>query len=442
MEALEREMIAVFSHPGFQRLWGAAEQKWLTHGRFAGQVQIEKLTVEESQKVSGLIGALFLPEERATIRLSILEKKLLDSRWEVSLETLLPLVTGRPLVSKKQRRLLKGSAWDSFCQQVLAGCRREESKLWWEGVWAGKAIGSRAVRSSFEEDRVCALSCAQLTVRAFDELPCWKGATERLPVWANRLSGDPHAFDADQLAGRWLYQALCSMWLLPAESASEWKREVWLEAGILLDEVLSFVTAVGLQTVREDPWRAFFSTAYEARMPMLLPLVFFQEKVGWNVSGRLFVVENPAVFQHLLDCWPEGRELPALVCTSGQPSVAALRLFDAVWRLGNEIWYSGDFDWKGIEMACSLQKRYGEQFVAWRMGFVEYESVELGVPFEQEQLEVLAQMGVPWDEQLIAALLRRRMKVFQESLVSLLLDDLLKWAYGESCGNRRSGELN
>ncbi|MBL0389479.1 TIGR02679 family protein [Tumebacillus sp. ITR2] len=425
MEDQMREMVTLFSHPGFQRLVEAAERKWVSLGRFSGQVQVPNLTDVESQKISGLLGTFFPPEATATIKLSALENKLLSSRWAVGLETLVPLVTGRPLISKKQRQGMKASSWDEFCESVHRSCKREESAAWWNGIWKGSAAGSRAVRNSFDENREGTASWVSLCVRALDELPCWLGITERLPVFANRLSGDPHAFDADRIVGRWLYQALCTILELDAESAAEWKREVWQEAGVLLDEVSSFVTAVGLRTIPGDAWEAFFSKAIAVRMPLLLPLAFFQKKVGWEIRDRVFVVENPAVFETILDRWPDGRELPVLVCTSGQPSVAALRLLDALWVQGAEIWYSGDFDSKGIEMACSLQKRYGDQFVAWRMGSAEYLSVERGVAIEMEYMAAHLQMKVPWDDQLAEAMRARREKVFQESLVSLLLADLV-----------------
>jgi uncharacterized protein (TIGR02679 family) len=420
-----QKMKEQFAHPGYRRLFEAAERKWESLERFAGQVQLPNVTDEESRKISGLLGQRVHPGETAIINLATLEKKLLHTRWAVGLEVLVPLVTERPLVSKKQRKGMKVTAWDRFCDKLGQGCLRMESKSWWNGVWEGTVPGSRAVKGAFEESEELASSLASLCIQALDALPCWRDETERLPVFANRLSGDPHIFDADRTAGRWLYQALCAMFGLAAENASEWKREIWQEAGVLLDELSSFVTVAGLQTTSGDRWEAFFATAYAAQMPLLLPLAFFQEKVGLQRVKRVYGVENPAVLHTLLDRWPHYSPLPNMVCTSGQPSVAALKLLDLFAAQGTEIWYSGDFDLKGVEMAGALKKRYGDRFVAWRMGRNEYLAIERGLPFDSNQLRALQEIEVSWDRELVIAMLERREKVFQESLVSMLLSDLV-----------------
>lgn len=70
------------------------------------------------------------------------------------------------------------------------------------------------------------------------------------------------------------------------------------------------------------------------------------------------------MFAELVEQAPSG--IP-IVCISGQPSVAVLRLLDMAVAAGATIRYSGDFDVKGLQMAISLRKRYGDAWAAWRI---------------------------------------------------------------------------
>ena len=421
-----REVREHFLQEGYRRMFDQVRRKWESIGRVGGQIRLEQVTDEERRRISGLLWDSCQTGGVAVIRLVDLDKVLRESRWEVGLEELLPLLTGKPLVSKKQRREQKTSAWDSFCEQLSTGCLRSQSKTWWKRVRTGEALGAKAVRMLFDQNPDRAQSAAKLCLHALDELPCWREAVERLPVFANRLSGNPHALDADTTSGRWLYQALCDLFGVPVESASEWKREVLQEAGILTDELASHVMVLGVGTLRNDPWEHFFEQAAVMRMPLLLPLAFFKQKVAWRHVERLYVVENPAVFQSLIDLFPNERELPPLVCTSGQPSVAALWLLDAFAAMGTQICYSGDFDWKGLEIACGLQKRYREAFSAWRMGTDDYRSCDSVVVFEEEHLNHLLEIEIAWDECLVQTVKQRNCKVFQESLLEKLLADLMR----------------
>ncbi|KEO80916.1 TIGR02679 family protein [Tumebacillus flagellatus] len=420
----EKEIREHFLQTGYQRLFEQARRKWESIGRVGGTITIKSLREEERRRLSGLFGKSYQTGGTTEIRLMELDQILRSSRWAVGVEELLALLTGQPLVSNKQRKERRTNAWDTFCDDLLKGCKRQETRSWWKQVNAGDVAGSKAVKMLFESDRQRAQTAARLCLRALDELPQWSGRRERLPVFANRLSGDPHALDAETPSGRWLYLALCDLFGIRFDSAAEWKREVFQEAGILADEVASYVTVLGMGTLPDDPWHTFFEQAVSARIPLLLPLAFFQQKVTWRETKRLYVVENPSVFQSLIDEFPQEERLPPLVCTSGQPSVAALRLLDAFAATGTTLYYSGDFDWKGIEIACSLQTRYRESFVAWRMSKEEYLSCSVGTPFEEEQARGVLSLEVPWDEELVRTMMQHKRNVYQESLLELLLEDL------------------
>ena len=63
-----------------------------------------------------------------------------------------------------------------------------------------------------------------------------------------------------------------------------------------------------------------------------------------------------------------------MVCTSGWPSTAALKLLQMFVDQSpdNRLYYSGDFDLKGLQIAASLMARYVGRCYPWRFDVASY----------------------------------------------------------------------
>jgi uncharacterized protein (TIGR02679 family) len=196
---------------------------------------------------------------------------------------------------------------------------------------------------------------------------------------------------------------------------SEQLRDQYERAGLLLDDVSSIVWLAG--------WKGFHEEA------VALPLLTIAGREKENLPGvpHLYVVENPSIFSAILDVWHrKGKPLPfPIICTSGQPSLAALCLLDRTEKDGTQIHYSGDFDVKGLEIAIGLRQRYGERWKPWHFDAKVYLSVnhpQLPLLSESERNQ-LSRLQVAWDEELPAIMRERGKKVFQEHILHQLLQD-------------------
>ena len=132
------------------------------------------------------------------------------------------------------------------------------------------------------------------------------------------------------------------------------------------------------------------------------------------------------MFSAILD-YAEGRaDIPALVCTSGQPSVAALKLLDQLVEAGCIICYGGDFDSRGLEIGQRLAERYGVSFKPWFFDTAAYLQAPKGVKLASEQVKKLAGQRVSWDNKLIESMLQMGRAVYQEVLVEQMIKDLFR----------------
>ncbi len=135
----------------------------------------------------------------------------------------------------------------------------------------------------------------------------------------------------------------------------------------------------------------------------------------------IYTMENPAVFSAILDSVGDRVEIPALVCTSGQPSVASLKLLDQLVEAGCIICYGGDFDPRGLEIGQRLFERYGMSFNPWYFNTAAYLQAPKGVDLASEQIKKFTGQLVSWDSQLIESMLQERKAVCQEVLVEHII---------------------
>ncbi|TCP65016.1 uncharacterized protein (TIGR02679 family) [Heliophilum fasciatum] len=300
------------------------------------------------------------------------------------------------------------------------------------------------------------------------------GRMGRLPIFAAEITGDPHAFDRDTPLGRLFYAALV-FWLRREEqgaaeseeseeaeatvtesvkdsdaksvgtSSAEVHRTLLQEAGLEGDDISSFVSVFGLVALPDDPLAPLLKAAYQAGQPINLTLRNLQGGIKqgkairrWAmVAGQaVYIVENPAIFSALLDRYAELRGqrnavvTAPLICSSGQLSMAALWLLDSLITAGCQLYYSGDFDRKGLEIALQLTRRYKigngvGAFQTWRFNQETYRRAKKAIHFSDEDRECFEGMTIPWDRELPKLLAKTGMVAYQENFWAELAMDWL-----------------
>lgn len=429
---MSEELISYLQRPGFARMWPLVKKKYESNERVAGSVRLFDLSEEERAAFEGLFSMNMLGKTDIRILLKNLDVALQETKYRCSLAECLHLLYQDQLITRYERAEAEKKSWKDFCEWAATFIYREELKQWVEALQKGNAKGYRVFMECYEQFREQG-NCADwiLAMKALHQLPA---PQERLPLFAARTTGDAHGLDRQTRTGRIFYWGISVFSHEPTDpiyevgteineescahmdtTGSEAIRAYYFQVGIVLDDVSSVVMLAG--------WEGFFTD------PVALPLITIEQSdiVSPPVSD-IYVVENPSIFGTILDqsmkrkyslCSP-------IICTSGQPSLAALRLLDRTESYGTKIHYSGDFDVKGIEMAISLAKRYGNRFVPWRMDTITYESVKHSdlLSFTEVEMELLGRMNVEWDTSLITTMQNRGKKVFQEHIVHLLIGDL------------------
>ena len=225
---------------------------------------------------------------------------------------------------------------------------REPGRKPGNGTWPPDAASGSGTRPGKPADRASFEKEIQLACRILAALPIREGQYLSLPVFAARLTGDPHAFDRgrpeagllDRLLG-WVRSQEGERNELP-ELGSLARQQRLLSGGLLVDDLSNGVLVCGLEAFGEDgrphPGMAGF---LQTREPLQVPLgVLVKWKKVRCIRGEAFIVENPSLFARLCD----GKR--TVLCFNGQPRLAAVFLLRLLDRAGTTIHYGGDLDRK------------------------------------------------------------------------------------------------
>jgi uncharacterized protein (TIGR02679 family) len=387
-------------------------------------------------------------QQRLCLPLAEFDAQLRRTRFACSLLELLDAYFGLP-ATRHEEATQQEESWEAFLAEVEAWVEARKgsatsdwARRWWTSVLEEESnahentprVGSRGLlrqhHAACADDASGLLDEVKKVTAALERLPLKQTRLIRLPVFATEICGDPHAFDVAQLAGRLLERAIAALHpdpgdLLDGVFSATLRRDLLLAwAGLQRDDLSSTVLVANLYG---NPTLKSLSRVNAA---VALPLREV-ERLGRIVSRtrHAYVVENPSVFGTLLEEVERQlptRRRPALVCPSGQPSMAAILLLDKLSTTAH-LHYSGDFDGAGIGITSNLMRRYGARLTPWRMSATDYRNATTRhapcPSLDARDITQLEQSERALPE-LTEALLQRGVKGYQEALLPLLCADI------------------
>lgn len=365
-ELLEQCILYFKRQKGFARVLEKLREKYVSLGRWGGTVRIENPTADERDALTGFLRKDCSRQKSISVSVEAIQKGLDESRFcGLAAGEVLDGCFGGTPVSKRDRVQAFEKEREAFFTGWLDQYAGTLAGEWLEYAWTGKGHGHRLLLQRYGEDAKALEADISAVCAALCSLPGMSNQPLRLPVFASRIAKDPHAFDEDRGSGQMLLYALSFLFAMEKPRNAEEKAELYYGAGILVDDVSNYVLCIGLRAYNEQELHPGWEGYYRMKEPMQVTLANLGRlsRVE-SPSGRVYIVENPAVFTALAErC--DISSCP-LICTYGQLNIASLMLLDFLHRQGTDLYYSGDFDPEGLLIADKLKARYGEQLRLWR----------------------------------------------------------------------------
>lgn len=126
----------------------------------------------------------------------------------------------------------------------------------------------------------------------------------------------------------------------------------------------------------------------------------------WKITGeqKIYMVENPAAFSRLVEKYPDR----TILCGNGQPKFSVFVLLDKLTE-NSTIYYAGDFDPEGLQIAQNLKKRYPEHFIFWKYKAEYYQKYKSEVQLDEKRIRKLDKIDLPELQEIKEAMQRENM---------------------------------
>lgn len=425
-DPLLAEAVSYFrSNRGFHRLFDRFKYKYRELGTIGGTVVLQNLLPVERNALTGFFRRDYMGRKSATIKLEKFQKALDGTRFDgLLLEDILFGYFGEEeLVSNKERRTRFQEEREDYFNRVLAKFENTMAGGWLKHTLREKSGAYHILAQKYDVDKEKLLPDIETVCRGLNQLPVLSGKKVRLPVFASMVSANPHAFDENTSCGQIFLHAIAYLFGAGRPINAGEKAELYYAAGILYDEVSNSVLLNGLRACYHGTPHPGWEGFYACREPLQISLANLST-VDRIISpcGVVYILENAGVFAAVLD--GISNRNPPLVCTYGQIRISSLVLLDMLAKEGTKLFYSGDFDPEGLQIADKLKERYGDQLDLWRYDVSDYEKAISHETISQTRLKKMDRLRNPKLIRLSGAIQQSGRAGYQESILSDLTRDI------------------
>jgi uncharacterized protein (TIGR02679 family) len=364
--------------------------------------------------LADLHGWTTIPKDSVNISLEQLDETLRASSVNTGILEVVEALGG-PLADRRAAKEAARKARERLWAQAAVKphvMSRPELGRWLDGIRSSGVLTRSARRANVDEAVLL-----ELALEVVERLPA---QSTLLGVLAAEVTGDAHALDPGRPLAALVLRAAAHLAGWPeVPSSAPSKRRLWAEVGVLCDPLSAHVLVFGLRPAGTDRLAHHLRRWADAGEPRRITLRELAGSVLKIAAGaNLFVCENPAVIAAAAD--HHGDRPGALLCVEGIPSTAALELLRLYRQGGAQIRFHADFDWGGVRIGNLLVEQFGA--VPWRFAAPDYRAA-LSTASESVPLKGAA-VSADWDPDLEGAMRRAGRAVFEEQMISILLDDL------------------
>ncbi|TCO77394.1 TIGR02679 domain-containing protein [Marinisporobacter balticus] len=407
---------------GYKRILKGILDKYKQLGKLSGMIVLEDLSHEEGI-ILGAIDYKFYAEKRGKISV----KKFVDSfckgRFEgIDFTEVLKIYFKDDLLTNKALKEMRKNKRETYFFNILNQFENTKAYQWLKAVLDEKNHGYHTLIKKYEESQQD-LKYILINIRnALNILSFSKKSLMPLPLFSSKVTKDSHYFDINRIEGKLLIHAICHFLNEKYPLNAEEMNEVLYQSGIVRDEISNSTITFGLMAYRKNEAHLGFKSFLDNGEPLQLSIKNLRSIEKIKAKGyKVFVFENPTAFagvmEKTLDLYP------SLICTSGQLNISALMLLDKLVEGGAMLYYAGDFDPEGLQIADKLKIRYKENLILWRFSVEDYRCIKGEVSIKERENKLL---NIQSEELLPLRdfILKEGVAGYQELLIDAYVEDI------------------
>lgn len=374
----------------FMQAWKIQFEKYGT----LGGVALIHLNDKNREDIENLIGINTKNKPHLKLSWQKFKRILLKTRFEdVDFVKVLELYFDKELIPKTTQQERNRDQADAFFEKLLEEDLSDLSKSWIEEEFKTKASVYQVVLKNKDKEKELFDNFIIIT-QALDNLPITHNTQTSMAVFAAQITGDPHAFDQGGRLHFLLIQAIGHT-LGATEHPPKYDdaSQKLIRVGLFKEDINNFCSVYGLSAIKNGQhhlgWEGFYTQkeAWNVNLSNVLNV----DEIDPKNTRKLYIVENPSIFEILVDKVLQLNLPVGLICSNGQPTQVIYALLDKIEQQNIPMFYAGDFDPEGLLMAQRLLDQY-ETLDLWLYGEEDY-LAQMSVKFVSgRRLKMLASL--------------------------------------------------
>jgi len=375
------EIVGYFSaKKGFDRLLRAMFDSYSRYGRSFGAVRLAHPSKEEEADISEFFKRDYYNQALIRIGLADFERqiqKIFDTK--VKLGLVLEGFIGRPVLTREVKagvQKYSDELTSAIYLHFMPDLEGTAAGEWFSEMTAHMRRTYRPWVDLYQKEPKKVLQMIKTVATALNNLPVDSPRLVCLEEFAKKHAGSPLAFETNEMLGQLFLRALSFCLETPHPCSTDDCTNLFANAGLLYNGMLSRVTAMGLNMFDENGKPGTAAKVYNRRgQAFVLTLENLNSYARFSTAyGKLFVIENPLVYNAV--CRQLSGTKCTVVCQMGGGTPAFLFLLKKlVKNEKTKIYYAGNLDYKGLVFADKLYNLLGKNFVPWRYNHRDYKAL-------------------------------------------------------------------
>jgi len=364
---------------GFHRLFSLFLDKYKSYGRLENgiSVTLSLPTEDEKRALSGLIGKDYSRNKSIRVTIRLLEKAILQTPFgrhfdHIPFQRVFELYAGNKLTTKVEEKEAFYQEREWCFEELLSSTSSVLFHCFIDTLKQEENPKNRFLQL-YKQNKPLFLTMMEYIKRICDIFPLTDYMY--MPVFAARITSNPHTFDLDREEGKLLISFFQMVKKIENEEELQFETRIetinalLFDYKILRDDLLNAVTLFNIQgTTKRDKAHALLQGACEEKAMFHLPLKEVGNLKSVKTISRkntLFMIENSVVSSFVANEMNYQEIEGSLIAGNGQLNIATLKFLDLFTQGGGKIYYAGDFDPEGLTIAQKLLHRYKDSVELW-----------------------------------------------------------------------------
>lgn len=392
--------------------------KYKTYERFTGSFTIKAKSEDEIYVLSNFDSNVFYTN-RAKINVSKVVNLFESKLRENTFKELVEYVLREEITSNKKVKNLKIDEKNKFYSDILKNCNRMLGATWIQESIVQKQYGYNLLSKYYKQYRdnsdLDSYKNTLITIiQAIENLPYKGNKYENIAIFSAKNTKNPHFFDKNTLAGNLLVHAISYILKENYPKKVDELNEIYYKVGLLKDEVSNHTTIYGFTGYKDNEEVSAITKYKEWKEPLQISMSNLLKIDSLKCeNNKVFIFENPSVFNQIR----LNIENITSICTSGQLNLSSYMILDKISNV-DEIYYAGDFDPEGIDIANRLRNRYGNKikFMLYKRDI--YDRIKSEESIEDKRLNIIKYIDCVDLNEVIQAILKYKKAGYQELLIN------------------------